>query len=211
MTTFTKQELVDALKELGSKAVEAGKVIDLLIYGGSCLMLVSNFRMASEDVDAVAVEDQGFIDQAARAVAAARGWPHDWLNDGVRAYTSPKVDGTEHHELVGSYPDEATPGLRVFVPTVEYMLAMKLMALRVGPGPDGDKDLHDILNLMQVVGLENKSDIVDFAAHFYPEARISGKLRLAIDDLWKRYEAHKAVRLDEPPQYFGRTGAPREG
>jgi len=91
------------------------------------------------------------------------------------------------------------------------MLAMKLMALRVGPGPDGDKDLHDILNLMQVVGLENESDIVDFAACFYPEARISGKLRLAIDDLWKRYEAHKAVRPDESPRYFGRTGAPCEG
>ena len=88
---------------------------------------------------------------------------------------------------------------------------MNLMALRVGPGPDGDKDLHDILNLMQVVGLENESDIVHFAARCYPEARISGKLRLAIDNLRKRYEAHKAGRPDEPPQYFGRTGVPREG
>jgi hypothetical protein len=53
------------------------------------------------------------------------------------------------------------------------MLAMNLMTLRVGPGPDSDKDLHDILNLMQVVGLENESGIVDFAARFYPAARIS--------------------------------------
>ena len=88
---------------------------------------------------------------------------------------------------------------------------MKLMALRVGPGPDGDKDLHDILNLMQVIGLEHKSAIVDFASRFYPEACISGKLKLAIDDLWMRHEAHKAGRPDKPPQYFGRTGAPREG
>jgi hypothetical protein len=47
---------------LGQLCVEAGKVIDIAIYGGSCLILVSNFRFSSEDVDAVALEDQAFVD-----------------------------------------------------------------------------------------------------------------------------------------------------
>jgi hypothetical protein len=55
------------------------------------------------------------------------------------------------------------------------MLAMKLLALRLDPASDR-YDLDDILNLMQVVGLHDKSQIVGFAARFYPEARISGKL-----------------------------------
>lgn len=102
MTTITQDELTSALTELGNKAADAGKVIDLLVYGGSCLMLVSNFRIASADVDAVALTDQPFIDTFAREIATTRGWPQDWLNDGVRTYLSPKVDETERHELTGT-------------------------------------------------------------------------------------------------------------
>jgi ABC-type glutathione transport system ATPase component len=45
------------------------------------------------------------------------------------------------------------------------MLAMKLMALRIDPG-SGRNDREDILNLMQVTGMKEKADIVQFAARF---------------------------------------------
>jgi len=137
---FTPETLGDALTELGQLAHEAGRVIDVAVYGGSCLMLVSNFRIATADVDAVAADDQSFLDSAAQTIAERRGWPSDWLNDGVRTYLSPLVDGFEQHELFRTYPSEQTPGLRAFVPTPEYMLAMKLMALRLDPG-GGRNDL----------------------------------------------------------------------
>jgi hypothetical protein len=206
MPTFTKAELSEALHELGQFCVEAGKVIDMAIYGGSCLILVSNFRLGSEDVDAVALEDQAFVDDASRKIATRHGWPEDWLNDGVRTYLSSAVEGRQAHELFATYPDESNPGLRVYVPTPEYMLAMKLMALRIAP--TGGKDLDDIVNLLQIVGLESKAKIVEFAARFYPEARISGKLRLALDDLWYNYEAKIASPPDEPPKYLGRSRRP---
>ena len=53
-SVFTAENLADALNELGQMAHDAGRVIDIAIYGGSCLMLVSNFRVATADVDAVA-------------------------------------------------------------------------------------------------------------------------------------------------------------
>jgi hypothetical protein len=89
------------------------------------------------------------------------------------------------------------------------MLAMKLMALRIEPSTG--KDLEDILSLMQIAGLKNQMDIVAFAAQFYPEARISGKLRLALEDLWRAYEARLARRDHEPPRYLGRSGPTRGG
>jgi hypothetical protein len=48
--------------------------------------------------------------------------------------------------------------------------------------------------------------VVDLAARFYPEARVSGKLRLALDDLWRAYERHPED-LDGPPGYLGRGRA----
>ena len=206
MPTFTKAELSGALHELGQFCIEAGKVIDIAVYGGSCLILVSNFRFSSEDVDAVALEDQAFVDDASRKIATRHAWPEDWLNDGVRTYLSSAVEGRQAHELFATYPDESNPGLRVYVPTPEYMLAMKLMALRIAP--TGGKDLEDIVNLLQIVGLESKAKIVEFAASFYPEARISGKLRLALDDLWNNYQARIVSPPDEPPEYLGRSRRP---
>ena len=157
------------LPSLGKSLMTLG-AIDMAIYGGSCLMLVSNFRFASADVDAVASEDQRFIDHAAQTIAARRGWPRDWLNDGVRTFLSPRVERLEQHELFRTYPSEQTPGMRAFVPAPEYMLAMKLMALRLDAA-SGQKDLEDILNLMQVAGIKEKGDIVRLASGFYPEAR----------------------------------------
>jgi hypothetical protein len=165
---------------------------------------VSNFRIATADVDAV-TEDKDFLYSAAQTLAVRHGWPHDWLNDGVRAYLSPRVEGFAQHTLFRTYPSEETPGLRVFVPTAEYMLAMKLMALRLDPG-SGRNDLEDILNLMQVTHMTEKADISRFAARFYPEARTSGKLALAIDHLWSEYNRRLERPDHEPPRYFGRSG-----
>jgi hypothetical protein len=199
---FTAEMLSDALAELGQMALDAGRVIDVAVYG---LMLISNFRLATADVDAVAFVDQRFLDAAAQTVAERRGWPRDWLNDGVRTYLSPQVEGFTQHTLFRTYPNEQMPGLRVFVPVAEYMLAMKLMALRLDPA-GGSNDREDILNLMQVTGMKEKADITQFAARFYPEARISGALVLAVDDLWNEYSRRRERPVHEPPQYLGRSG-----
>jgi hypothetical protein len=202
---FTAELLAEAFHELGHLAYDAGRVIDLAVYGGSCLMLVSNFRVATADVDAVAAEDQGFLDQIAQTVAAKHSWPPDWLNDGVRTYLSPRVEGFAQHSLFRTYPREEAPGLRVFVPTAEYIPAMKLMAMRLDPG-GGRNDLEDILNLMQVAGLKEKADILRFAGRFYPEARTSGRLILAIDHLWSEYGRRLERSDHETPRYLGRSG-----
>jgi hypothetical protein len=201
---LTAQDLHDAFLELGTRAQREGKVIDLAIYGGSALMLASNFRIATQDVDAVAEGNQDTIARLAEDIARARNWPSDWLNDGVRTYLSPNVRGLqEHHALLRAYPSEQEPGLRVFVPSPEYMLAMKLMAMRIDP--TGDKsDMADILNLLDIVGLTTLEDVIDFAASFYPEAKISGRLRLGIRELWRSKDNPAQEGCHATPSYLGR-------
>ena len=196
---LTAQDLHDAFMELGAQARREGKVIDLAVYGGSALMLASNFRVATQDVDAVVEGDQSAVTRLTEDISRRRGWPPDWLNDGVRAYLSPNVDGlAQHHALFRAYPSEQEPGLRVFVPSPEYMLAMKLMAMRLDPA-GGKSDLADIINLIDVVGLKTAAETIDFAASFYPEAKISARLHLGIRELW---------RMKENPVQEGRHGAP---
>jgi len=91
--------------ELGTRARQEGKVIDLATYGGSALMLASNFCVATQDVDAVTKGSQETIARLAEDIARARNWPRDWLDDGVRTYLSPNIHGLlEHHALLRAYP-----------------------------------------------------------------------------------------------------------
>jgi hypothetical protein len=198
------QDLNDALTELGRRARALGKVAEIGIYDGSALMLASNFRVATQDVDAVADTDQDLINRLAHEIAGERGWAPDWLNDGIRTYLSPNVEGlAQHHELFRTYPSEDAPGLRVFVPTPEYLLAMKLMAMRLDPAA-GKTDLDDILNLMDVVDITDRDQLKQFAGDFYPEARVSGRLLLGIDILWAARLARSQSEL-HAPSYLGRS------
>ena len=171
-------------------------------------MLVSDFRQSSADVDAVAITDQAFVDRIAREIATKRGWPVDWVNDGVRTYLSPLVDAPEDHVLTGTYPTEVRPGLRVYVPTPEYMLAMKLMSMRIDEATGG-KDKDDILSLMSVVGIKTKSELIAAASAYYPEARVSAKLLLAADALVAEGQ-ERTRRGVHPPSYLGRGRGGRE-
>jgi hypothetical protein len=201
---LTAKDLQDAFMELGTRARREGKVIDLAIYGGSALMLASNFRVTTRDVDAVAEGSQDTIACLAEDIARVRNWPSDWLNNGVRTYLSPNVNGLqEHHALLRAYPSEQEPGFRVFVPRPEYMLAMKLIAMRIDP--TGDKsDVADILNLIDIVGFTTLEDIIDFAASFYPEAKISARLRLGIRELWRVKDNPTQEGRHVAPSYLGR-------
>src|SRR6266571_4101463 len=84
---LTAPDLHDAFMELGARARREGKVIDLAIYRGSALMLASNFRVATQDVDAVVEGDQSTFTRWAQEIARAR----NWLNDGVGLHTPEDV------------------------------------------------------------------------------------------------------------------------
>jgi hypothetical protein len=185
--SFNKSLLESALRALGEEAFASGRIIDISVYGGSSLVLATNFRVSTKDVDAVMQTDEQFLRVAIDRVAQRLGLPDGWLNDGVKTFLAPNDEMAK--SLFGTYPDETRPGLRVYVPTPEYLLAMKLMAMRIDAA-SGAKDLDDILKLMIIVGVRRKEDIVSLAAQFYPEARVSGKIVLAIDSLWQEKEKH---------------------
>jgi hypothetical protein len=48
---FERDALLDAFDQIGRAAAAAGTKLQIAVYGGSALMLASNFRFATEDVD----------------------------------------------------------------------------------------------------------------------------------------------------------------
>src|ERR1051325_3230955 len=116
MSAFlTREGLESAFAALGAKARAAGKIVEIAVYGGSALVLLLPGRAATKDVDAVVREDQAWLRQAVAELAEEKGWPSDWLNDGVKRWLSHRDADPDAKRLFKTYPSEDEAGLRVLV------------------------------------------------------------------------------------------------
>jgi hypothetical protein len=144
---FSRDALLDAFDQIGRAAALAGTKLQIAVYGGSALMLASNFRFATEDVDVSELEHPlpGWLAAVVDKIAKQNGWSGDWFNDGVAFHLSSLPDRALDHLEFGTFPrDDTPPGLVVSVPSAEYLLALKLKAVRVTDPVRGETERLDI-------------------------------------------------------------------
>jgi len=171
--SFDREQLLAALDEVGRAAIEAKTRLDIAVYGGSALMLASNFRFSTEDADVSPLESPwpGWLRQVVDRIAVANEWAPAWFNDAVAFHLSPLSDHAVDHLEFGSFPRDGTPpGLFVHVPSAEYLLALKLKAIRVSDPRYGEQERLDILNLMRVVGVKSIDEAISVLARFFPNS-----------------------------------------
>src|SRR5436305_2406271 len=174
--TLSRGAVLDAFDRIGRAAVQAGTKLHIAVYGGSALMLASNFRFATEDVDVSQLERPlpEWLAQVVRDIAERNHWPEEWFNDGVAFHLSPLADRSADHLEFGTFPRDGTPpGLVVCVPSAEYLLALKLKAIRVTDPLRGETERLDILNLMQVVGISTAEQAIALLGRYFPVSAAS--------------------------------------
>lgn len=168
-----RDALLEAFDEIGEAARSAGVTLHIAVYGGSALMLASNFRLSSEDVDIAELERPwpDWLRDVTRGIAETRGWAHDWLNEAVSVHLSPFATVERDHVLFGSFPrSDAEPGLVVYVPSAEYLLALKLKAIRVLDPVRGDREAADIRKLMKVAGVTSAEAAITLMGRYFPRS-----------------------------------------
>lgn len=175
-----REAIVDGLRRLDELARAEGLLIDLAVYGGAALALVFDLRQATRDVDAVMRGNPAFLRAAVRQVALEKGWPPEWLNDGVKGFLSAHEEMT----LLREFPGTAG-GLRIHVPTAEYLFAMKCMAMRP-EGLDGARDIEDIRALARIIGLRSAAQALRIVEQFYPAGRIPAKVAFGVEEIMER-------------------------
>lgn len=160
-----REEIVAALNALGSRLAERDIEGEVYVVGGAAIAIAFDVRRATRDVDAV-FEPKREVYEAADEVGEQLGLPPGWLNDGVKGF------------LAGSDDDAATvlevPGLRVLVASPRILLAMKVLAHRIGEDDDDVRLLAHELGLADADGVlgvaeEVYGDRLDAAARFFVE------------------------------------------
>lgn len=209
---LTKAIIERAFDEMGVLAAARGITIEIAVYGGSCLILASDIRTASGDVDAVFLAGGMAVREIADVVAGRLNLPRDWLNEGVKRVAPPPGDPQPNLILAGEYP--RTPasivGLRVHLPTPAYLLAMKILSSRMVEDTDKiESDLSDAVGLMKVAKLTTDQQLVDLLKQCYPNLpgivvpTVNPRIKAKIETLLDVYRE----REDQPdPTWHAGTG-----
>ncbi len=160
-----RAEIIEALTALATELERRGVNAEMYAVGGVAIALAFDERRATRDIDAV-FEPKGVVYEAAAIVAEERDLPAGWLNDAVKEF------------LAGDDPAAAPvldlPGLRCLAASPETLLALKVLAHRVGEDEDDLRLLARELDLDrpdQVLAVAERTfgDRLDPAARFFVE------------------------------------------
>lgn len=174
---LTREEILGALADMNRRLEGQGIIGEICLFGGALMVLAFNARLSTKDVDAL-FQPSTEVRHAAAQVAAERGWPEAWLNDGVKGFISAR-----HEITAGQLPQFSN--LRLTMPTPEYLLAMKCVAARIGLGAGESDDTSDIRFLIRHLGLTTAGSVLDLVAAYFPADRIPAKTRFLVESLFE--------------------------
>jgi predicted nucleotidyltransferase len=175
MATLSKDDVIAALTRLGEVAQAQGEMVELLLLGGSLMVLVFETRQATRDVDVVILSPAADrVRTMAKTIATERAWPDDWLNDAAKGF----MVGVSRGPVVFS-----ASGITVRRPAIEQLLAMKLCAWR------DDVDIADARRLLRELSSAYDDAWLQVVPYLQPGHEL--KAKYAFDDLWdEAYDSH---------------------
>lgn len=163
-----REEIVSALTDLASELEGRGVTAEMYVVGGAAIALALDERRATRDIDAV-FEPKNLVYEAAAVVAERRGLPAGWLNDAVKGFLA--------GEDSAASPVLELPGLRCLVASPETLLALKVLAHRVG------EDEDDLRLLAAELGLDRADQVLAIAERTYGE-RLDPAARFFVEQIF---------------------------
>lgn len=173
---LTRDSIVEALTEIGERLHRQNKIGEITVFGGAAMLLQFDTAFVTGDIDAVIDAEHGALTRAVRDIGLERGWYSTWLNDGVQQYLAP--EGGAGQAYFRSFPNEERVGLRVFLAKPEYLLALKLRALR-----GGTRDREDALALARHLELRTQVELQALVARNFPSEPLDERRRRLLFDL----------------------------
>jgi len=164
-----RTEIIDALTALAEELTQRGLSAEMYVVGGAAIAIAFDERRSTRDIDAV-FEPKAAVYEAAASVAEQHGLPAGWLNDAVKGF------------LAGDDPAAAPvldlPGLRCLTASPETLLALKVLAHRVG------EDEADLRLLADALGLESAEEVLALAERTYGD-RLDPAARFFVEQVFE--------------------------
>jgi len=162
-----KSDIERYLQMVGEELAAKGQKGKILLVGGAVMLLIVGNRNSTRDIDGSFEDGAQAIREAVSHIAAREGLPTDWLNDGAKGflYSRPPVT------LWRDYP-----GLEIYLPSLDYLLAMKIVAGR-------QQDVRDARALIQHLGLSQSQEVIGILQKYVPQQYLTAKVQYIVEDL----------------------------
>jgi len=145
---MTKELFLEILEMLDEKLQENRLELTLNIYGGTVMMACFDTRPATKDIDAI-FETSPQIENILTDIAETYDLDKDWINQDIRE----PLKQLKQQNLKEVYRFK---NLKVFAPSAEQMLAMKILSAR----PEPYKDFDDAEFLIQYLHIETLEEVI---------------------------------------------------
>ncbi|MEN8906598.1 MAG: DUF6036 family nucleotidyltransferase [Clostridiales bacterium] len=159
---FEKQSEIDKVKllsifeSINSMLYENLLTVDLYLYGGSYMTLLSDSRPATQDIDCIfnSTNDKIFT-IILKTIGKVYGLNGDWFNNEIAKPLShlSKQDLKEFKKF---------SNLSIYIPSTEQMLAMKILSSR----PEPSKDFIDANILCKELNIKNRKELLTIVSNF---------------------------------------------
>lgn len=161
-------EIIAALTALAGELERREVVAEMYVVGGAAIALAFDERRATRDIDAV-FEPKDVVYEAAAVVAEKLDLPGGWLNDAVKGF----LEGDDP----AAAPVLDLPGLRCLAASPETLLALKVLAHRIG------EDEADLRLLAGELGLETADEVLAIAERTYGD-RLDPAARFFVEQVF---------------------------
>lgn len=165
---MNKNDISYYLQRVGEELAFKGEHGKILLLGGAVMLLVVGNRNSTRDIDAAFEENAQAIREAIETVAVQEGLSDDWLNDGAKGFLYSKPETI----LLGRYSC-----LEVYIPTLDYLLAMKVFAGR-------QRDIGDARALIAHLDLKSTQDVLNILERYIPQQYLTAKIQYIVEDLF---------------------------
>ncbi|HBC86465.1 MAG TPA: hypothetical protein DCZ94_05880 [Lentisphaeria bacterium] len=165
---MNREEIEKYLLLLNEKLKARNITGEIGIVGGAVMCLLFKARVSTKDIDGIFSPTKE-IREAIKEISEDNGLPEDWLNDGVKGF----IQRDPPKELFREYSN-----LKVWVPTAEYMLAMKCVSAR-----SESQDKEDIEFLLRHLGITDKETVFGIISKYYYGNTIQAKSQFIVEEL----------------------------
>lgn len=160
---MNKKDILDYFDIMNEKLKEKNVSAYVNVYGGAVMCLVFNARDNTRDIDAL-FEPESVLKEIASEIAIEHKLNSDWFNDEIKLFRPE----TTQNSLFKSWSH-----LKLYVPSAEYMFALKCYSARFGKS----KDLEDMRFLIKYLGISTFSQAVNIIEKFFDLNQIRGEVR----------------------------------
>lgn len=166
---MTSEEIEKYLSEINDDLAEQEIIGEICIYGGAAMCLAFKARPATKDVDAI-FEPVKNLRGAIWRIAEKYGLNESWLNLAVKIFV------VEHEKkILFDFSN-----LKVYVPVADYLLAMKILALRAE-----SFDAADVEFLIESLNLNSVEEALKIVENYYPKKTIKPETVFQLEEIFE--------------------------